>query len=88
MSLLKSNIVPLRSRILSCPHCRKPQGFSLFCTSISPAVKNIPLYPFRRRYAAICKGCKKLFYIDKAKGDSLIGSNAAISEEDLKTERE
>ena len=85
MSLLEPNVNELGEKLIKCPDCGEVHTFKLFYTNVAVTLGGISVLPLKRKYTALCLGCKGLFAIEQNVGDSyLINRETPIAAENLR----
>ncbi len=89
MSILESNVNDIGERLIKCPRCNEIHTFKFFYTNLTLSLGGVSLLPFRRKYTALCLGCKGMFTLKAEKGNRYLQSrDIAITAEDLQLRTE
>lgn len=89
MPKMKPTVAEIGKHFIKCPNCNAPAEFSCFYTNITLNIASSSVYPFHRRFCAVCPKCGSLFYIKKEKGESLLlRLDVSLTADDLSKEKE
>lgn len=85
MSILEPNVNEIGERLIKCPDCGGIHSFKIFYTNLALSLGGFSLLPVKRKYTALCLGCKAMFNIDGKTGDRyLINRDTPITPENLR----
>lgn len=88
VSILEPNVNEIGERMIKCPNCGEIHSFKIFYTNLALSLGGVSLLPFKRKYTALCLGCKSIFNIESKVGDKyLINRDTPITPENLRKRR-